>query len=210
MIRLVKVVACVIGLVLAGTRDAHPQNPIPRTRNPHRSGLWGEFGGGPARIRIGCGGCDTTTTAAGGGGYLRIGGTISRKVLLGIESYTFTDNTFGFSEEDTTIVAQNETVAAIVMWYPWRAHFFLKGGVGVAQGRFTVQDSTGTPTVADGTGVGITFGLGFDMPISRKFAITANIGSYITAIGDIQIPPALTIDDVIPTTYLISIGLTFR
>jgi len=198
-------------LLLPSAAALHAQDSAAvKPKNPHRSGLWAEFGGGPARIRIGCGGCDTVTTAAGGGGYQRVGGTISRKVLMGIESYTFTDNTFGFTEGDTSIVAENETVAVIAMWYPWRTHFFLKGGVGLAQGRFTVTDTTDQPTVANGAGVGITFGLGFDVPLSRKFAITANVGSFITAIGDLSIPPALFIDDVIPTTYLISVGITFR
>ena len=133
----------------------------------------------------------------------------SRKVLMGVEFYSFIDEGFGFSETDSSVVAENEIVAATVLWYPWRSHFFIKGGVGVAQGRFTVADSTGAPFVAQGTGVGITFGLGLDVPISRKLAFTANIGSYITGIGDLQLP-GLVIDDVIPTTYLISIGLTFR
>ena len=180
-----------------------------KPKNPHRSGLWGELGAGPARIRIGCGGCDTVTTEAGGASFLRIGGTISRKVLMGVETYTFTDNSFGFSESDSTTVAENETISAIVLWYPYRSHFFIKGGVGVAHGRFTVDPNGAAPQVADGTGVGINFGLGLDVPLSRKFALTANVGSYITAIGDLQLP-GLTIDDVIPTTYLLSLSLTFR
>ena len=200
-----RLLACAVVLAIPGTAVAQ----APKPKNPHRSGLWGEFGAGPARIRVGCGGCTDVTTAAGSAGYVRIGWTISRKVLMGVESYGFTDDTFGFTEGDTSVVAESETLAAVVLWYPWRRHFYIKGGVGAAEGRFTVQPATGPPVIAGGHGVGLTFGLGYDVHVWRSLALTANAAAFITAIGDIVLPTQ-RIEDVIPTTYLISLGLTFR
>ncbi len=63
--------------------------------------------------------------------------------------------------------------------------------------------------IAEGVGVGLTFGLGWDFAISRKFAITANAAAFITAIGDLVLPSG-TVDDVIATMYVVSIGFTVR
>ena len=51
--------------------------------------------------------------------------------------------------------------------------------------------------------------LGFDRPISRKFALTANLAANITAIGDV-IVNGQVVDDVIATAYQFSIGFVFR
>jgi hypothetical protein len=72
-----------------------------------------------------------------------------------------------------------------------------------------VEPTGEEPAIADGVGVGLTFGLGIDLPISRKFAITANASTFFTAIGDITLPNR-TVDDVIPTTYMLSVGITLR
>jgi hypothetical protein len=178
-------------------------------QNPHRQGFWAEIGSGPAAARIGCTGCESVTRAAGSGGYLRLGGALSPRVLLGAEFFGFTDETFGFDSDDEGIVANSGTIMAVVLWYPWRSHVFVKSGVGLAEGDFTVEPTGEEPAIADGVGVGLTFGLGIDLPISRKFAITANASTFFTAIGDITLPNR-TVDDVIPTTYMLSVGITLR
>ena len=178
-------------------------------QRPHRSGLWFELGSGPAAVRVACAGCADVTTSAGSGGHLRLGGVLSDRVLLGVETFGFTDQTFGFSAGDTAFVAETGTVAAVVLWFPWRSGAFLKGGVGIAEGSFTTTPTPGSPLLIEGVGVGLTFGLGWDFAISRKFAITANAAAFITAIGDLVLPSG-TVDDVIATMYVIAIGFTVR
>jgi hypothetical protein len=178
-------------------------------QNPHRNRFWLELGGGPGAIRIGCGGCPGVTTSSGSTGYFRLGGSLSEKVLLGVETFGFTDETFQFTDQDPAFVAENETLVAVVLWYPWRGGVFLKGGVGLAGGRFTVATDSGATAVAQGVGVGLTLGVGFDYPISRRLALTANAATFITGIGDLRIGPAL-VDDVIPELYQLSIGLALR
>jgi hypothetical protein len=178
-------------------------------QRPHRTGLWFELGSGPAAVRVACAGCADVTTSGGSGGYLRIGGVLSDRVLLGVETFGFDDEAFGFIAGDTTFVAETATVAAVVLWVPWRSGAFLKGGVGLAEGSFTTTPTPGSPVIAEGVGVGLTFGLGWDVAISRKFAITANAAAFITAIGDLVLPVA-TVEDVIATMYVLSVGFTVR
>lgn len=178
-------------------------------QRPHRSGLWVEFGSGPAHARVGCSGCEDVTRGSGSAGYLRIGGVLSDRVLLGVESFSLIDHAFGFAADDRSIVAENASVAAIVVWYPWRSGFFFKGGVGLAGGEFTVEPDSEAPIVSEGVGVGLTFGMGLDVPISRRFALTGSAGTWITAIGDVVLPTAI-VDDVIATLYAVTIGFTIR
>jgi len=183
--------------------------PALLAQGPHRSGFWGESGGGPARIRVACSGCAGVTHRSGSGGYFRVGGAVSSRVLLGVEAFSLVDEAFGFSEGETTIVAENASFAAIVIWYPWRSGFFLKGGVGLASGEFTIAGTADPPIVSQGVGTGMTFGAGFDLPIWRGLALTGNAGGWVTAIGDVVLTD-VTVDDVIATLYSLTLGVTLR
>jgi len=178
-------------------------------QRPHRTGLWGEAGFGPGRIRVNCSNCANVIVTRGDGGYLRVGGVLSNSVLLGIEASGTSNEAFGFEQGDSSVTADVAGVNVIVLWFPWRHGFFLKGGVGVADGTFTVRTTPTDSTTTEAFGSGLTFGLGWDLPISRRFALTANAGAFITAIGDVRLPASVA-DDVIATTYQLTIGLTFR
>ena len=67
-------------------------------QRPHRTGLWFELGGGPAAVRVACAGCADVSFEGGSGGYLRLGGVLSDRVLLGVEAFGFDDEAFGFIE----------------------------------------------------------------------------------------------------------------
>ena len=95
------------------------------------------------------------------------------------------------------------------LWYPWKQRLFIKSGVGIGVGEFTVTAPAAQPLLADGVGVSLTFGAGLDVPIWRSFALTANAGVWFTAIGDIVLPNA-RVDDVIATLYSINIGFAIR
>ena len=179
-------------------------------QRPHRTGLWGEIAGGAGRMRMTCSECTDPIQAPGGAAQTRIGGTLSDQVMLGAESAIFTDEAFGATLGDSNaVVAQLETVGVVVLWFPWRAGFFLKGGVSLAQGRFTIDNGALPPDSIEHTGVGMSFGVGWDVPISRRFAITGNAGTYVTAIGDIVLP-SRRVDDVIGTMWQFTAGVTFR
>jgi len=201
-----------IALVLACVAAAPAWGQEPEegaVRERYRKGLWFEFGSGAGAVRIGCGGCEDARFESGSSGYLRVGGTLSNHVLLAVETYGFDDKAFGFVEGDSSIVANDASITLSVLWYPWPSGVFLKGGAGLASGDFTVTPDTGAVLEAEGVGVGMTFGLGYDWKISRKYAITFNAAVYITAIGDIKIANNF-VDDVIAEMYQLSVGFTIR
>jgi hypothetical protein len=195
--------------VLWGAAAYSQQAPSP---DRYRRGLWGEFGGGPGYVRIACSDCEDVIGAGGATSYLRIGGVISKNVVIAFEVFTLDDEAFGFSPGDTNMVAETGTAAVVILWYPGRHGLFFKGGVGAAFGEFSVPADSGGAALADtstGGGIGLTFGLGWDLPISRKFAITANAAAFVTAVGDVVLT-GRRVDDMIATIYQASIGFTIR
>jgi len=209
----VKHALALVTLVLLCPRPALPQHLPPPER--HRRGLWGEFGFGPGYVRIACSGCTDVVGTTGGTSYLRIGGVISRNVVIGFEVFSLLDNAFGFTPQDSAgATAETGTAAIIILWYPGRHGLYFKGGVGAAFGQFSIpaDSSSGGAVVADtstGGGMGLTFGVGWDIAISRKFAVTANAASFVTALGDV-VTGNRRVDDVIASMYNISIGFTIR
>jgi len=179
-------------------------------QRPHRSGLWIEAGGGVGYVRIASSGSTFVTSAPGSASYLRVGVLLSDKVMLGIENFGFVDNMAGFFHGDTSSLAETWSVAVVVLWYPWHSGLFAKGGVGAAQGAFTVTPAGGGgPITARGTGVALTFGLGYDQRVSRKLFITGCVCADIAGIGDVVLP-STRIDDMIASIYHVTVGLTIR
>jgi len=179
-------------------------------QRPHRTGLWIETGGGVGYVRIASSGSTPVTSAPGSTSYLTVGVLLSDNVLLGVENAGFVDEMLGFFRGDTSSVAQTWSLAVVVLWYPWRSGLFAKGGVGVAQGTFTVSPTGGgAPITARGTGVGLNFGAGYDLKISRKIALTGCLCADIAGIGDVVLP-STRIDDMIASIYHITIGITIR
>src|SRR5262249_55355315 len=170
-------------LVLVCPRLALPQELSER----HRRGLWGEFGGGPGYVRLACSGCNDVVGASGATSYLRIGGVISRNVVIGFEAFSLLDDAFGFTPQDSGATAETGTAAIIIMWYPGSHGLYFKGGVGAAFGQFSIPADSGAlaADTSTGGGMGLTFGVGWDVAISRKFAITGNAAAFVTALGDV-------------------------
>jgi hypothetical protein len=157
---------------------------------------------------VACSGCNDVVVATGATSYFRIGGTVSDRVVIGLEVFSLLDRGFGFSSGDSASTAETATAAMVVLWFPSRRGFFFKGGAGIASGQFTIPGTTGTDTSNSG-GIGLTYGLGWDFAISRKFAVTTNFAAYVTAVGDV-ILPGRRVDDVIATMYQAGISITFR
>jgi len=121
-----------------------------------REGFWIGFGLGYGSLGFDCSGCGTEREGAVSG-YLKLGGTLSPKLLLGGETNGWTK-----SEGGTTLTAGN--ASAVVYFYPSpTGGFFLRGGLGFATlsiGGF------------DESGVGGVIGTGFDIRMGAKTSIT--------------------------------------
>lgn len=141
-------------LLAAVTATAHAQNP------QTREGFWISFGVGVGSLT--CDDCDGSTS--GGVAYLRMGGTVSPRLLIGgdVSAWSKTEN-------NTTLSTAN--VGPILVFYPSpEGGFFLKGGVGfgnvkIERPLYTIEDS----------GAGVTLGLGWDARVGRGFALTPYI-----------------------------------
>ena len=141
-------------LLAAGTADA---------QHPHQ-GFWIGFGLG-AGVNTADGFEDSR---AGGAGYLRLGGTVSPKVLLGGEF-----SGWGRTVDDVTVGAGNTSF--IVQFYPGaNGGVFLKGGLGIATIRVST-DVLGVDVSATETGFGTTIGLGYDARVGSSIFLTPNV-----------------------------------
>jgi hypothetical protein len=134
-------------------------------------GFWVGFGLGA--------GWNTNTDLAGGGRggldvYVRLGGTLSQRLLLGGEALAWAQ-----AENNTSLVRANTTFSA--MFYPFRAGgLYIKGGLGLAhiETAFVAGRVAGT---ASTTGFGSTWGLGYDVRLGNNLYLTPNIDLLVQA-----------------------------
>jgi hypothetical protein len=135
--------------------------PADAQGNPQtREGFWISFGLGVGSL--GCDDCNAEDERETGGyGYLRLGGTLSQRLLIGGEA-----NGWSKSENDVTLTVS--TVGPVLLFYPGaNSGFFLKGGLGLAN----IELELGNLSIEE-TGVGLTLGLGWDARVGRNFALT--------------------------------------
>lgn len=177
---------------------------------PLRSGLWFELGRGSGNIRISCTTCERPTSIFGASGVLRIGGSLSRKVMLGVEVFSLLDDRFEERGSDSTVSLETHSFGPTVLWFPWSSGFHLSAGMGLAGVELAVPTTEDTPQLlASGTGSAVHFGVGLDIPLWRKLSTSASFGVYYSALGDAAISDEV-VDDVITTGYHVSISFVIR
>lgn len=174
-----------------------------------RRGFWIETGTGTGAVRNACSGCEEVAVAYGASSHLRVGSALSAKVSIGVEVFAFSAADFNLSPTVLAGQGENVSIAPIILWYVGESGFFLKGGVGLARGNFKLRSDSGAPVDVSKTGSGLAFGLGFDVAVHRLLSLTANLSTYVTAIGDVTVGDAL-VDDAIATVYEAGIALTLR
>jgi len=114
-----------------------------------------------------------------------------------------------FAGTGDSVRAQSSSLTVIAIWYPWMSGTFLKAGIGSSAGEVSVRPGVGVPFSSRSAGVGMTFAVGYDRPITRYLAITGSAGTWIAAVGDLVLPNT-RVDDVISTTYGFTLGMTIR
>jgi hypothetical protein len=193
-----------IALLIPGLVAAQAKPP-----RPHRSGFFAEVATGPANARVGCSGCEEVTRNAGASSTIRIGFPLSDHVLISLEAFSFADEGFAFANSSDEARTESGLTSVSLLWYPGRSGFFLKGGSGVAASEFTVKRDGESDLTVQGTGIGLNVGIGYDLTLSRRFALTTNAAIHVAAIGDVLLPSG-NVDDVIATIYSLNVGLTLR
>jgi hypothetical protein len=188
-------VAGLLGALLAGPAAA--QEPV-------RHGFWLDAGAGYGRLRVRCTTCSGVGTARGGTVTVTLGHSVSQKVVLGLEGQVWSSWERGPREQvrSLTVVAQ---------WYPWHGErFFLRGGTGIVQGPVVPSGTGAAPASVKGTGVGLTFGVGYDLPLGPRLGLAVHAASHVAALGDLALPGSITLQDTIAYVTRLSVAVVLR
>lgn len=164
---------CLVGgIVLLAAPHAwagHPQE---------RQGFWIGFGGGYGTADASCDDCEGEGREGSYTGFVKLGGTLNERVLLGVEM-----NLWMKEEDDVTLTLGSMT--GTVTFYPQASSgFFLKAGVGAS---FVDTDFyVGTLSVTTSkTGWGVLAGLGYDLRVGRNVSLTPSVNFYYGQPGDL-------------------------
>ena len=197
--RLVRVVLGVLLLAAGSAATVQAQG------SEHRQGFWLQGGVMAASNRNDCSNCGTFEWDTGVAAFLRAGGRISKYVLLGGEAYAFRQT------DGEALATEIQGLLVITEWYPWLQHGgFLKVGIGVANVDLFITTTDGGTTETSKTGLGISLGMGWDIRITDGISITPVVNSYINAVGDLDVEPLGTADNVLTTLLTAGVGITFH
>lgn len=156
---------CLVGgVVLLASSSAwagHPQE---------RQGFWIGFGGGygSAYGEADCQDCDGGDREGSFTGFLKLGGTLNDRVLLGVEGNAWV------KEQDGLTLTLGSFTGTVTFYPQASSGFFLKGGVGLSY--VDTEFGDGSLSVsASKTGWGVLAGLGYDLRVGRNISITPSV-----------------------------------
>jgi hypothetical protein len=181
----------ILGTLVAGSLHAQEKH--------RRQGFWLGFGLGP--------GVNLSENLDGeklwgGNGYLRMGGTPKRNLLLGGEA-------IGWAVDHRNVTLSRGNVHFVALLYPnVRSGFYLKGGIGGAQiARSRVQGNTRTSTHKGGFGAGL--GLGYELQIGRNLYLVPAT-DFLLQVFEKETDPVLGEIPGSNTLLLFTLGLTWH
>lgn len=161
-------------------------------------------GAGLGRLRVRCATCTAVGTAHGATATFTLGHSLSPRVVLGLEGQLWASWERGPREHvrSLTVVAQ---------WYPLHGmRFFVRSGTGIVQGPVAPGGTGASPASVKGTGVGLTFGMGYDVPLSSNVGLVVQAASHVAALGDLSLPGNVHLDDTIAYVTRVSAALVLR
>jgi len=169
-----------------------------------REGFWIGFGFGYGSALVKCDDCGNGGREGGLAGFLKLGGTLNRKVLLGAEVNVWTKD-----EEGDSLNFGN--VSGTVTYYPWTSSgFFVKGGAGFAFVDTDFREGNQLTTIDLGDGFGAIAGIGYDLRIRRNLSITPVCNFYFGSPGDLRIGREIVARNWRYNVVELSVGLTFH
>jgi hypothetical protein len=168
-------------------------------RSNTRQGFWASLGMGAGSTGANCNQC-SDDRSTGGSGYLRLGGTLSNKILLGGES------TGWFKSENTV----DETLAFasfVLLWYPSATGaFYLKFGLG------GMTYSAQAPLLElEAEAPSGSFGLGYEIRVARNVSIVPFFNSLASSPVEVKVNGVpIPTDDISVNLVQLGIGVTLH
>lgn len=139
-----------------------------------RDGFWIGFGLGYGSSNVTCDNCATGPRQDGITGFVKLGGTPSRNVLLG-------GAINGWSHYDGSATETMTNLTASVYLYPQaKSGLFVTTGLGFSNYHVNTSPSF------DGTGWGFTGGVGYDIRVGRDISLTPVVNYVYGGVGDVN------------------------
>jgi long-subunit fatty acid transport protein len=196
--------AALLLVALAAAPASAQASAPPPARTPKRGGgLWVDAGVGYGHLRLTCATCSTVVAASGRAVTVSAGFTPAQNVLLGLQAQQWSSTGGPLAQRVSSLIA-------VVQWYPWPARgFFMRAGNGIVRGPGASQAAGAQPAPTQGTGVGFALGVGYDIKVNRRFGLTVQAATDISALGDLTVngQPA---DDVIAYVTRIGVAVVLR
>lgn len=187
-----RMVTIVAALTMIGAGWAAAQRP------QTRQGFWIAFGLGFGSADLTCDGC-AFDRETGGAAHIRLGGTVSPRLLLGGDVTGWTKVVDG-----VTNTAGN--VSFIAQYYPSATGgLFLKGGAGFS----TIQFIDGGEQ-ARGDSYGLSAGVGYDIRVGRNVSITPLADLLLGGSRDIRYQGATVSPGLGFNAINLGLGVTFH
>ena len=179
----------------AASAASHPQE---------RHGFWIGLGGGVGSAKATCDDCGSENRETRVVGYVKLGGTLNQRLLLGVEA-----NIWSKEEEGVTLNFYN--AAATLTFYPQPSSgLFLKGGVGLSFLDTQFREGTTTVSVDLGDGPGVIVGAGYDVRVGKNISITPAVNFWYGKPGDIKFGGETIFRNWRQNVVDFTIGVTFH
>lgn len=168
-----------------------------------REGFWIGFGGGWGWADLGCDECEGEDREDSFTGFIKLGGTLNDRVLLGLESN-------GWVKDEDGGRLTLGTLTGTVTFYPQASGgFFLKGGAGLSYVSLDIDDFFFEAS-ASKTGWGVLAGAGYDIRVGRNVSITPSFNFYYGKPGDIDFGGGDILQGFSQNVIAIEVGITFH
>lgn len=158
-----------------------------------RHGIWLGAGVGMGSARLDCTICKAGRDG-GGSGYLRIGTTITPRLLIGAEATAW-------YHSDSGVDFLLGSVQAVLLMYPMRASgFYIKTGLGVSQ--YSAKDSQNKVSSQALAG---SIGIGYEVRAGRTLSLVPFANFLGTSGADVRFNDSVA--DLSAHTSLIQVGV---
>ena len=140
-----------------------------------RDGFWIGFGLGYGSANITCDNCSGGPRTGGITGFVKLGGTPSRNLLVGGAI-----NAWGRSDGTGNTESMVNVTASVYLYPETKSGFFVTGGLG-----FSNYHVNSSPSF-DGTGWGFTAGAGYDIRFGRDVSLTPVVNYVYGGVGNVN------------------------